>query len=178
MRHQLSPLHLSQGEGLWVQGDMTDFSGSGPGPSPRASYLGGGGGSTFPGRQQGRIPPGRYFTTGHDFTLSLHCGDECHHLSTRSYFLSLTIPREELIILLGPKGEEKEKNSGNPNLLGSSLPSNPGVLIPLFLRSDSLVSQKIPTVAKPDTVLYQPDLKSFSLSHLSARALPIPPSCC
>lgn len=72
----------------------------------------------------------------------------------------------------------KRENNVSPNLLWSRLLPKPGVLIPLFLRSDSLVSQKIPIVVKPDTVLYHPELKSFSLSHMSATALPIPPSCC
>lgn len=72
----------------------------------------------------------------------------------------------------------KRENNVSPNLLWSRLLPKPGVLIPLFLRSDSLVSQKIPIVVKPDTVLYHPELKSFSSSHMSAEALPIPPSCC
>lgn len=69
----------------------------------------------------------------------------------------------------------KRENNVSPNLLWSRLLPKPGVLIPLFLRSDSLVSQKIPIVVKPDRAQ---ELKSFSSSHMSAEALPIPPSCC
>lgn len=50
---------------------------------------------------------------------------------------------------------------------------------PLFLRPHSLVSQKVPIVAKPDTVPYhQTSGPPACPSHLSARDLPIPLSCC
>lgn len=53
------------------------------------------------------------------FTVSLHSGDN-YHLPIRSYFLALTTRREELTILLGHKGEEKENNNVSPHLLGSN----------------------------------------------------------
>lgn len=104
MRHQrFSPVSVL--EGLWVQGDLTNF--SGPGLNPQVSYLCGawwGWGGTFPVRQQGRKPPGREGGVSQQgVTLpSLHSADNVIIYPSEAT-LALTTSREELPILLWHK---------------------------------------------------------------------------
>lgn len=74
MRRQLSSLHMSWSEGLWVQGDLTNF--SGPGSNPQVSYLWRGAlplaGSRGECLQGGRVGG---VSQHSDSTLSPHSGD-------------------------------------------------------------------------------------------------------
>lgn len=147
MRHPLSPLHLPGTGSLWVQGDLTNF--SGPGLNPLVFYLcrgaGREGGSLSLAGSRGEHLQGEreVFTTGCDSILSLHSGD-----NVIIYPAGATVYHKGRAynFARAPRGK-KRKNNVSPNLLGSSLLPNPNPDSPL--RSDSFTSQEIPIVAKP-----------------------------